>query len=150
MRPCGWPDIRWHRRMIGPIRVRRLRDAVVTVLARGIEAQGASIDTYRGVDGRPGSIRSVSRCLAGRRALSALRCAGAQVRVAARAHICACGARRGQRVDSRQLVRQCEQAVDDGLVQQVDGQRVAAKPAQPANGRTATEIGQREPRRPPG
>ena len=42
---------------LGPARVARLHDAVVAVLERGIEAQGASIDTYRGVDGQPGSMQ---------------------------------------------------------------------------------------------
>jgi len=42
---------------LGPARVARLHEAVITVLERGIEAQGASIDTYRGVDGAPGSMQ---------------------------------------------------------------------------------------------
>ena len=40
--------------MIG---ARRLHDAVVTVLERGIQAQGASIDTYRTVEGGAGSMQ---------------------------------------------------------------------------------------------
>jgi len=42
---------------IGPARATRLHDAVVDVLGRGILAQGASIDTYRRVDGEPGSMQ---------------------------------------------------------------------------------------------
>jgi len=42
---------------IGPARAARLHEAVIDVLERGIEAQGASIDTYRGVDGAPGSMQ---------------------------------------------------------------------------------------------
>jgi formamidopyrimidine-DNA glycosylase len=42
---------------IGPVRAGRLHDAVVAVLERGIAAQGASIDTYRGVDGRRGTMQ---------------------------------------------------------------------------------------------
>ena len=42
---------------IGGIRAGRLHEAVIEVLERGIEAQGASIDTYRGVDGAPGSMQ---------------------------------------------------------------------------------------------
>jgi formamidopyrimidine-DNA glycosylase len=42
---------------IGPARARRLHDAVITVLERGITYQGASIDTYRSVDGRPGTMQ---------------------------------------------------------------------------------------------
>ncbi len=38
-------------------RVGRLHGAVVAALRRGIEAQGASIDTYRRVDGQPGSMQ---------------------------------------------------------------------------------------------
>jgi formamidopyrimidine-DNA glycosylase len=38
-------------------RVGRLHGAVVEALRRGIEAQGASIDTYRRVDGQPGSMQ---------------------------------------------------------------------------------------------
>jgi len=42
---------------IGPARAARLHAAVIEVLERGIEAQGASIDTYRGVDGTAGSMQ---------------------------------------------------------------------------------------------
>jgi formamidopyrimidine-DNA glycosylase len=42
---------------LGAVRVNRLHDAVVEVLERGIDAQGASIDTYRAVDGSPGSMQ---------------------------------------------------------------------------------------------
>jgi formamidopyrimidine-DNA glycosylase len=42
---------------IGTVRAARLHDAVLTVLERGIEHQGASIDTYRSVDGEPGSMQ---------------------------------------------------------------------------------------------
>jgi formamidopyrimidine-DNA glycosylase len=42
---------------LGPARIARLHRAVITVLERGIEAQGASIDSYRGVDGTPGSMQ---------------------------------------------------------------------------------------------
>jgi formamidopyrimidine-DNA glycosylase len=42
---------------LGPQRVGRLHDAVVDVLERGIDAQGASIDSYRRVDGTPGSMQ---------------------------------------------------------------------------------------------
>ena len=35
----------------------RVHDAVIAVLERGIDAQGASIDTYRSVDGTPGSMQ---------------------------------------------------------------------------------------------
>jgi len=42
---------------IGAVRARRLHDAVITVLERGIRHQGASIDTYRSVDGQPGSMQ---------------------------------------------------------------------------------------------
>jgi formamidopyrimidine-DNA glycosylase len=42
---------------IGPARAARLHEAVVAVLERGIESQGASIDTYRGVDGTPGTMQ---------------------------------------------------------------------------------------------
>jgi formamidopyrimidine-DNA glycosylase len=42
---------------LGPARVARLHDAVVDVLEQGIEAQGASIDSYRRVDGEPGSMQ---------------------------------------------------------------------------------------------
>ncbi len=42
---------------LGAARVRRLHDAVVAVLERGIEAGGASIDSYRGVDGVAGSMQ---------------------------------------------------------------------------------------------
>jgi formamidopyrimidine-DNA glycosylase len=42
---------------IGPARAARLHSAVIEVLERGIEAQGASIDTYRGVDGATGSMQ---------------------------------------------------------------------------------------------
>jgi formamidopyrimidine-DNA glycosylase len=38
-------------------RAGRVHDAVVDVLERGIEAQGASIDSYRRVDGTPGSMQ---------------------------------------------------------------------------------------------
>ncbi|MDX6522859.1 MAG: formamidopyrimidine-DNA glycosylase [Gaiellales bacterium] len=42
---------------LGAVRVSRLHEAVVAVLQRGIEAQGASIDTYRAVDGSAGSMQ---------------------------------------------------------------------------------------------
>jgi formamidopyrimidine-DNA glycosylase len=42
---------------IGPARAARLHEAVIEVLNRGIEAQGASIDTYRGVDGATGTMQ---------------------------------------------------------------------------------------------
>jgi formamidopyrimidine-DNA glycosylase len=42
---------------IGPARAERLRGAVVAVLERGIESQGASIDTYRSVEGTPGTMQ---------------------------------------------------------------------------------------------
>jgi formamidopyrimidine-DNA glycosylase len=42
---------------IGPARAERLHDAVVAVLERGIESQGASIDTYRSVEGTPGTMQ---------------------------------------------------------------------------------------------
>jgi formamidopyrimidine-DNA glycosylase len=42
---------------IGPARAARLHAAVIEVLERGIAAQGASIDTYRGVDGAAGSMQ---------------------------------------------------------------------------------------------
>jgi formamidopyrimidine-DNA glycosylase len=42
---------------IGRARAERLRDAVVLVLERGIVAQGASIDTYRRVDGSAGTMQ---------------------------------------------------------------------------------------------
>jgi formamidopyrimidine-DNA glycosylase len=37
--------------------VARVHDAVIAVLERGIDAHGASIDTYRSVDGTPGSMQ---------------------------------------------------------------------------------------------
>src|SRR5205085_6320069 len=42
---------------LGPQRVGRLHEAVVDVLERGLEAQGASIDSYGRVDGTPGSMQ---------------------------------------------------------------------------------------------
>jgi formamidopyrimidine-DNA glycosylase len=42
---------------LGPVRAARVHDAVIAVLERGIDAQGASIDTYRSVDGTPGSMQ---------------------------------------------------------------------------------------------
>jgi len=42
---------------LGPARVTRLHDAVVDVLETGIAAQGASIDSYRRVDGEPGTMQ---------------------------------------------------------------------------------------------
>jgi formamidopyrimidine-DNA glycosylase len=42
---------------LGPARVRRLHGAVVAVLERGIESGGATIDTYRGVDGAAGAMQ---------------------------------------------------------------------------------------------
>jgi formamidopyrimidine-DNA glycosylase len=40
-----------------PAQLRRVHDAVVAVLPRGIAAQGASIRDYRGVDGQSGSMQ---------------------------------------------------------------------------------------------
>jgi len=42
---------------LGAVRSARVHDAVIAVLERGIDAQGASIDTYRSVDGTPGSMQ---------------------------------------------------------------------------------------------
>ena len=42
---------------LGAVRSARVHDAVIAVLERGIEAQGASIDTYRSVDGTTGSMQ---------------------------------------------------------------------------------------------
>ncbi len=42
---------------LGAVRVRRLHGAVVTVLERGIESGGATIDTYRSVDGAAGAMQ---------------------------------------------------------------------------------------------
>ena len=42
---------------LGAVRAARVHDAVIAVLERGIDAQGASIDTYRSVDGTPGSMQ---------------------------------------------------------------------------------------------
>ncbi len=42
---------------LGPARVRRLHGAVVDVLERGIEAGGATIDSYRDVDGAAGAMQ---------------------------------------------------------------------------------------------
>jgi formamidopyrimidine-DNA glycosylase len=42
---------------VTPAQARRLHDATLAVLERGIAAQGASIRDYRGVDGRAGSMQ---------------------------------------------------------------------------------------------
>jgi formamidopyrimidine-DNA glycosylase len=42
---------------LGAVRVRRLHGAVVAVLERGIESRGASIDSYRDVEGVAGSMQ---------------------------------------------------------------------------------------------
>jgi formamidopyrimidine-DNA glycosylase len=42
---------------LGAVRAGRLHDAVIVTLEGGIAAQGASIDTYRRVDGAPGSMQ---------------------------------------------------------------------------------------------
>jgi formamidopyrimidine-DNA glycosylase len=42
---------------LGAVRAARVHAAVIAVLERGIDAQGASIDTYRSVDGTPGSMQ---------------------------------------------------------------------------------------------
>jgi len=43
---------------LGAVRVRRLHGAVVTVLERGIESGGATIDSYRRVDGAAGAMQN--------------------------------------------------------------------------------------------
>jgi formamidopyrimidine-DNA glycosylase len=75
---------------IGPVRAARLHDAVVTVLERGIEHQGASIDTYRSVDGEPGSMQE-RFVVYDREGEPCLRCGGPirKIRVAQRGtHYC--------------------------------------------------------------
>ena len=42
---------------LNPAQIKRLHDAVILVLERGIAAQGASIRDYRGVDGQAGSMQ---------------------------------------------------------------------------------------------
>jgi formamidopyrimidine-DNA glycosylase len=75
---------------IGAVRAGRLHDAVITVLERGIEHQGASIDTYRSVDGEPGSMQE-RFAVYDREGEPCLRCGGPirKIRVAQRGtHYC--------------------------------------------------------------
>ncbi|HEU0193228.1 MAG TPA: bifunctional DNA-formamidopyrimidine glycosylase/DNA-(apurinic or apyrimidinic site) lyase [Gaiellales bacterium] len=70
--------------------VRRLHDAVIAVLERGIAAQGASIRNYRGADGASGSMQE-RFAVYGRDGLPCLRCGTpiAKIRVAGRGtHFC--------------------------------------------------------------
>ena len=74
---------------IGAVRAGR-SDAVITVLERGIEHQGASIDTYRSVDGEPGSMQE-RFAVYDREGEPCLRCGGPirKIRVAQRGtHYC--------------------------------------------------------------
>ena len=75
---------------IGAVRAGRLHDAVIAVLERGIEHQGASIDTYRSVDGEPGSMQE-RFAVYDREGEPCLRCGGPirKIRVAQRGtHYC--------------------------------------------------------------
>ena len=64
---------------------RALHDAVIAVLERGIDAQGASIDTYRGVDGDARvDAGAVRRVRSRGRAVPAMRSPIRKIRVAQR------------------------------------------------------------------